>query len=183
MTRFAERAVAISGTQKPATGRRAAVLRWCMILAVCCLAVPTSSFFWFVHHTNEMSVHHANSYTRQDGMPELFYYGGKVWFIVADASKGWDDWLDQHNADAITDCERHVVVLRSTLPRTERVDALFHEFLHVGACGAGTLDQEAQYYNSMTMKDHGGIERVALVYTSLFKENPELAAYMSGPQQ
>jgi hypothetical protein len=175
MTRFAERAMASKRKRTP----RWHSFAWLLGSA---LAAALGGGSYAAHFLKPAYVPH-NSYAQQDGMPETFHFGGRLWFIVADASDGWDGWLTDKKADAVTDCGHRVIVLRSTLPRAERVDSLFHEVLHVGACGTGTLDEEAQYYNSMTMHDHVGIERIALVYTSLFMENPELAAYMSGSQQ
>lgn len=120
-----------------------------------------------------------NSYTEKDGMPYLIYFSGKQWEIIADNKYGWDHYLLSEHADGATFCSDHVIAMRSNLPISRRRDTLLHELLHVGACGAGTQDQQARYYNSKSMEDHTGIERISSVYSEFFLTNPELVKYLS----
>lgn len=182
MTRFAERARA--ARQEELRPKHAVPLWRRAFWAVGCVVVLASGVVWAARFAPVVASRQ-NCYTKQDGMPDLFYFGGKTWFIVADSSQrdGWDAYLDRQEADAVTECAERVVVVRSNLPRNVRMDVLLHELLHVGACGEGTADQQAQYYNSSSMADHPGFQHVAKVLSELFRENPELAGYVSGARQ
>lgn len=166
--------------QKKRDRLRAKTIETLQIGAVFVALIPlTIHHFWPRIFSKKPITTHINTYTEKDGMPNLFYFGGETWDIIVDAEGGQDEWLTENHADAATICADHAVVIRSTLPKSVRIDSLFHEFLHVGTCGMGSQDEQSRYYNSYTMADHNGYERIAVVYTGIFRENPELGRYMA----
>jgi hypothetical protein len=117
--------------------------------------------------------------------PKIVYVRGNEWtiyfgYLTFPNGKSIDDYLNKEQAVGASMCLQQAIMIHTGLPIADERETIFHELLHAGSCDGKSDIPNIQFYNSVSVKNHKGLDRFSGFTLDLLRENPELARYLIG---